>query len=183
MNTGKISKTCFTDLHWNSITGMYWLFLNSTLHRFKNYLFEKQIDAFWDNPTRLRGPLKFSIECSVQLQSSDDHLYCNIVRLLQSYHTLLQAFLIIYLCVCVFLTRIAERLIFRALTNEIKNKIFSFISEISQIWMTETIKQLWMMQLGEYPYFHHKHDKPWWWVTLNGPALLGIGNLFLLSSG
>ena len=142
---------------------------------------------FQRQPHALAWPFKvfyrmFSTVAQI-LQSSDDHLYCNIVRLLQSYHTLLQAFLIIYLCVCVFLTRIAERLIFRALTNEIKNKIFSFISEISQIWMTETIKQLWMMQLGEYPYFHYKHDKPWWWVTLNGPALLGIGNLFLLSSG
>ena len=65
---------------------------------------------------------------------------------------------------------------------KLKTKYFRLFQKYHKIWMTETIKQLWMMQLGEYPYFHCKHDKPWWWVTLNGPALLGIGNLFLLSS-
>ena len=138
-------------LRWASLEQHNWYVLvifKSTLNRFKNYLFANNSNRrVLRQPHALAWPFKvlyrmFSTVAQI-FQSSDDHLYCNIVLLLQSYHTLLQAFLIIYLwfarCsrwphtrVCVFLSRIAERLIFRALTNEIKNKIFSFISEISK---------------------------------------------------
>ena len=73
-------------------------------------------------------------------RSSDDHLNCNIVLLLQSYHTLLQSFFF----KCSFESRVAhddhahacvrverKTVIFRALTSELKTEIFSFISEIS----------------------------------------------------